>query len=880
MLCECSRFYQNANLLIQKLLHAVEAEPPEAGPLEAEAPDPILPDQSKPIMYTTSSNSASPTPALADAPTTEFYETTETSEQEFSMPPPERRASISIGEDTSEEIIQKFLNLDVNDFEVALGLWCQDAAITRQQYSSLLEVLALLQEKAQIETLPKSIETLRRKTQARLPLMKMRKKRIPLTAAKLPTAGQAFSSTPMDWLYWFDPIHLIATVLASDEFKSKLHFGMAEFVDSPKELWHSPSWGASIRACSGDFAYCGPRSNNQPVFPSDVIFYKCSNEGCLSTHLGRVSTIGRDFSKFAIKAGDITLQVQALRRSEELDLSWSSIFSFENMKFPLQSKELICIEDEFHYILQEHILSIEPNVCLDYLFDDLNPIDARIGRYDTFIIRRVFNKGRMLLRPLNLSPPIRAELEIAEFGRQYLVDTLSSSISVPLLCFMDAFGLYRNMYRSLMGIYLIFAGLSVKERKRRSNVLPLTFGPHGSELKDVCEALKPGIAALDRGLSIVINGQKQVVCAFIMVWLGDMPQQQDNSGFKRQNAGRGCRFCTINTESRDELDFDIVLQGRYNHSTQALRRKEKQMSKSAWRSFCVEWGLAEAPPAVASLTPALDIIRTRPTDPAHSEYAGISKLAHDLLMHAILNAEGQRSYTTQLQKFPFPPGWGRLQSPQHHLDSYRIQEHARASIIIPVLLRCWLTSRFIKPLFLSAMRGIFTQPEFSNMSPSSIITRVYASIAKSNSVVMAETMTTQDRATMAITIREARLKLQLLQKSAAKADSQKPSRSRANTRSPSPTPANPLIRPASPFIIDSAPSTPGSEYAVANVPELQGKKPKAKKERFGQYESDQKRPNMHIGIHHADIAKEYATVFNINGLIGEDKHRYISKGGS
>ena len=51
-----------------------------------------------------------------------------------------------------------------------------------------------------------------------------------------------------------------------------------------------------------------------------------------------------------------------------------------------------------------------------YLFDDLSPIDPQIGRYDTFVVRRIFNKSKMLLRPLDLSTPIRGELEIAEFG--------------------------------------------------------------------------------------------------------------------------------------------------------------------------------------------------------------------------------------------------------------------------------------------------------------------------------------------------------------------------------------------------------------------------------------------------------------------------------
>ena len=158
-------------------------------------------------------------------------------------------------------------------------------------------------------------------------------------------------------------------------------------------------------------------------------------------------------------------------------------------------------------------------------------------------------------------------------------------------------------------------------------------------------------------------------------------------------------------------------------------------------------------------------------------------------MNAILTADGQRKYTSELQSFPFPPGWGRLQSPAHHLDSYRIQEHARASIIISMLLRCWLTTSHIRPAFLAAIRGIFVGAEFSQMSLPSVIVNAYASIARSNSVVMAETMTTADRAKMMVTIKDARRKLQLLQKTTAKADQKQPNRSRANIRSPSPAPS-------------------------------------------------------------------------------------------
>ena len=56
------------------------------------------------------------------------------------------------------------------------------------------------------------------------------------------------------------------------------------------------------------------------------------------------------------------------------------------------------------------------------------------------------------------------------------------------------------------------------------------------------------------------------------------------------------------------------------------------------------------------ISPALDIIQTRPSDPAHLEYGGISRQAHSLLVTEILNPSGQTAYLNELRKFPFPPG--------------------------------------------------------------------------------------------------------------------------------------------------------------------------------------------------------------------------------
>ena len=104
-----------------------------------------------------------------------------------------------------------------------------------------------------------------------------------------------------------------------------------------------------------------------------------------------------------------------------------------------------------------------------------------------------------------------------------------------------------------------------------------------------------------------------------------------------------------------------------------------------------------------TIAPALDIIRSRPGDVAHSEYAGIAKQAQYVLFAAILTEAGANAY------YAFPPRWGRLQSPKFHLASYRMQEYGRLSIIVPLLFRTWLEEKWINPNYLKAAENSLLQ---------------------------------------------------------------------------------------------------------------------------------------------------------------------------
>lgn len=96
-------------------------------------------------------------------------------------------------------------------------------------------------------------------------------------------------------------------------------------------------------------------------------------------------------------------------------------------------------------------------------------------------------------------------------------------MSVPLITFINAFRLYRNLYRLLIGIYFIVATLSARERNRRANVLPLILGPYRSNFANVVEAIKL-LAVLDRSVKVYIPRIGTVLLvAFTFAFLRDMP---------------------------------------------------------------------------------------------------------------------------------------------------------------------------------------------------------------------------------------------------------------------------------------------------------------------------------------------------------------------
>lgn len=204
--------------------------------------------------------------------------------------------------------------------------------------------------------------------------------------------------------------------------------------------------------------------------------------------------------------------------------------------------------------------------------------------------------------PMRHTHPIRAELEIATYGRKFFeIWDRQPVLSCPITIFIDGFGLYRNTYKSLAGVYATLAGLNGKDRHRQANIIPLALSPHGSNFDESVKTLQ-SIRDRVQGVVVDLGDFKGVLCVPVLCHIGDMPQQDKNSSFRGPKANKFCRQCFIGRKAlqagnpSDILDFDIVTHGRFHRQTIQMRLhmdegfKKWCRQESIWHSMGYQRG--------------------------------------------------------------------------------------------------------------------------------------------------------------------------------------------------------------------------------------------------------------------------------------------------
>ncbi|KAL7818066.1 hypothetical protein V8C44DRAFT_211757 [Trichoderma aethiopicum] len=740
----------------------------------------------------------------------------------------------------------------------------------------------------------------------------MRKAEVPLRVEKLATeqasrkAEQQGKAITAD-LYFIDPYSLFKAFLSSD-VANNMHTGLAHFVDEPTELFHSHSWASSVRTTSGQFAHVlGDKTDKdgQPInldyrsdycteSPGGIVlqiqeaFEPASkrNPDKLPAHpVG--DTVNQADNEFILNLTPTfipeTYLVSRINNKISVDYYHGETHEDPSPPIPIKPQGKGKSKPKTVYPKYEH----QPTV-------PDRPVVVRQGFIGTEVMS------------LCHTHPIRAELELEVYGRDLYEKGWDHEqdriVSCPIMVFIDGFGLYRNSYRSLIGVYTIVAALSGEDRHRQANIFPIALSPHGSNFNDTINALQ-SLGKLDRGVRATINGEEVVICVPTLCYIGDMPQQDKNSGFRGPKALKFCRFCHIGQaaiksgQPNSILDFDVISHGRYHHQLIEMRRQMgSYKTATAQRGFASQWGLSEDEPKLTQLSPALDLILSRPPDPAHSEYNGMSELMHGLLMDRILNNTGSKAYTKELRYWPFPPGWERLQSPLHHLRSYSLAAHARWSVIVPGLLRRWLEPGHIHPLFMKeALSHLTTQDPVAVVN---FVVKGFAKLAKSNSVLMGLKVAQSDRQSMTTIIRETRQHYQQLCLCASRAITANPRAwTQVGSRQPSMVPQSRMqsVDPGSASMpppqsrmqsIEPGlmlppplpiPQSLAAEMPVPSTEETGNQAQQDGPKRAGQYMHDMMRPNVHVGIHYPVIAEEYSLPVNVNTLLGENQHRWFKK---
>ncbi|KAL7627668.1 hypothetical protein AAE478_001861 [Parahypoxylon ruwenzoriense] len=819
--------------------------------------------------------------------------------QTISMP-------ISQLEDESEEVIHKPEIHALSPFHTLLAVWEDQHHISRQAHTQLVEVFQLAKSLAEIQCTTPRKDTLKSRLVKSLPLRKLHKMNVKLDRTRLPSR----TKLEQDMLV-FDLPDTVKTLLSSPDIVRDIHRGMAHFTDGPvNNPWEARWWGESIRSTSGQF-FRYP--DGSPIFPSDFIRYKCITANCPVAgfqcekgHIGRITYCGVDFTEQAKESqttGTPIILVQKVFERRDLPPALRSLSGAMGVSQSTQGcVELVLVEDERFILHPNSIIHQVQPVTIDYYYDPSDPSVRPAPLLSAYAVRYAFNSCRREFRVMKLTSPHRGELELKVYGRDHFIRNFASRkvISLPFQVFVDAFGLYYNMYRSIMGVYLIGEFFNTGRRLRKHSILPLTLGPFGAEIADVFKALFH-IRELDAGREVEVNGEKFFICSYIHCIIGDMPQQQELSGCLSHAAKLPCRFCIIEKDKRDDLNFNIIQQGRYHtHLQGSINDVHSLQYVTAQRNASTELGIhldKDLMKNLYSLLPALDIIRTRPVDAAHSECQGLSRMLHGFLLKDILTGAASTEICSVYQTFSIPPGWPRFQSPKKHLDSWRIMDYLHGAVVLPVLLRCWLKDSHIKKecqslivLFakdylditgyeitgLGVRVAAFTPADWIVVACRTFaqsIIAIFGKSAKPHTDIMQKIIAGRKVIQFFCKVLATDGEIKLARKESEKDNEAKGTKRKAkkgaaqqkqgsyNNTFPAELLPNPLQR-------DSPPPS-----SVASTPTQTSRKKKADpRAKIIQYTNWMALPNIHTGLHIPDVIEQYGSCNLMSTLPGEKKH--------
>lgn len=559
----------------------------------------------------------------------------------------------------------------VSEFEIALMVFCHLTKCSKNHYKILREALLLVQSLQDVKNLPLSLDTLDGRVRRNLPTQVTRGYEVAVNAQKLPP-----NSLNPRRAHRFE-LKAYATLLLNDKnLRRKMHFGMGVLQPSERtELYHGRMWNSSVRTSSGQF----PILNGEPLFPSDCVLVREGPNGEMAryrvTEIGVIEDAEHDNAKIGIVG-------HRLHHPSEIDLGSGVSFDEVAAKCDLEASQqahpypintsllppLILCEDhgvkiELSKVVKKIWVRFLDYPSLTRLENSLLPSPP--SHAVRHLLYHDVSTGAPLLKPVHKRHRLLAERELVGLGRKSVEDRFVQRtggrkiVSLPFGIFLDDFGLYRNTYRSLPGLYFQPWNLCQSERFLMRNMFVLMIAPFGCSTMEIARCLEDETISLERGIDFELDGEIVRLIMFPLAFTGDMPQQNSNCGCMSHKSNIGCRVCYIPAEKRGDLDYDVECNGRYeayqDYLFNTIRTKTKEDTQKRTKALAA-FGLSKDGHVFKSCFNFLDPFSQYPNDPMHCELR-LAKYFHALLVRQFLSKPGIQAYLEAWSAVELPYGW-------------------------------------------------------------------------------------------------------------------------------------------------------------------------------------------------------------------------------
>jgi hypothetical protein len=569
-------------------------------------------------------------------------------------------------------------DIPVDKFHLAVLTFMTSCDLSQAMYQAFREIMAFATPQS-IQTLPETLVTLRSRARRNMPVMRLRGYEVSIDGTKVPPK----SDIPQRG-YRFEIQEYAKRWLADERMMKSMHFGLGYLpsdIAPRREFYQGDAWLGSIRTTSGEFAYLN--GDPDPLLPSDCVSYipRDSDTGRrVFIQVFGIGFLGHPDDGIPHSEKQHGVLGRRLLPHAELPMPWiwnDNIAEFTrtleesehaaNLHFVLGLSalpELVLMEDDrivipLDQLDQKEWVYFLDHPSVDELQDSLLPVNP------THCVRHIaYSCNGPKIRSVHQRHRIPAETELLDMGRQHCLETFvgPGRFSLPVTLFLDAFGLHRNVYHQLQGLYIQPANMDAPARFTMQNCFVLMLGPFGGNDSDIAQCLTNETVALGRGIRANIlcaNGEQHtnaVLTVFPLCMTGDMPQQNHNVGVMSPAAKFNCRYCF--TGDRGNLSVDVKAEGRYQTAHSNLRSQldlvRGKRNKAEAFSRC---GMNESEgPIFARCFPCLDIFNGFPNDPFHCELR-LAKYFQEALINGLFSDDGKDAYGEVWNQVDVPYGW-------------------------------------------------------------------------------------------------------------------------------------------------------------------------------------------------------------------------------